>query len=405
MNINDFIKKHAGSMTDKDMLLALSKQGVELSLNALQRRRQRLDIKQTPESIEKNTPSDADLTMLKELCITNNLPFERWKMWWWKVPEHSICFQNQEAIEKEQKFYSQLVEDVKKHAPKYAKRKSKTTGEHMLVLPQADIHIGKWASEEETGSTFNSAKAVRRVKEGTAELVAKGALFGVKSYVVCLGNDMLHTDNGKTTTSGTPQDTDGSWFHNFRLARDLYVAMIEELAADADVYLVFVPSNHDWRSGFALSEVVAAYFSKHPNVTSMTTERHRKYLVFGQNLIMFTHGDGAKEKDLHWLLATEASQAWSKTKFRYVYLGHLHHKIRKVAGHQNAQTEKDRIGFTELDVSVVGEPDRDVNIEYVRSSSGTDGWHDRNGYISKPAMEAFLHHPEAGQIARFTHWF
>jgi hypothetical protein len=53
----------------------------------------------------------------------------------------------------------------------------------------------------------------------------------------------------------------------------------------------------------------------------------------------------------------------------------------------------------------LAEPGRDVNIEYVRSTSGVDGWHDRNGYTSKPALEAFLHHPEGGQIARFTQFF
>ena len=350
-------------------------------------------------------PTKADMTRLRQICDERNLPFEKWGIWWDKTKDSSIAFYNREAIEREANHFQELIAEMKKHAPKYKKRKIDPTGEHMLVLPQADIHIGKWSTTLEVGSEYNSAIAVERAKQGTDELVSKGRAFGVKQFVLCIGNDILHTDNGKTTTSNTPQDTDGSWFSNFRLAKALYVSIIEQLALYGDVHLIFVPSNHDWRTGYALSEAVAAHFHNHPNVHPMVTERHRKYVVYGNNLMMFSHGDGAKEKDLHWHLATEASEAWSKTSHRYIYLGHLHHKIKKVQGHQNGLIEKDKIGFTEIDATVQAEADKDVNIEYVRSSSGSDSWHDRNGYTSKPAMEAFLHHHSAGQVARFTQWF
>ena len=352
-----------------------------------------------------NEPNAVQMASFEKHCQDNNLPFTMWRGFWHKTAEYSSFFVNKQAVEEDSRRFQQLIADIKKSAPKYKKRKVDPTGEHMLVLPQADIHIGKWASIAETGGAYNQQIAVERALAGTDSLVAKARLFGVKSFVVCVGNDILHTDNGKTTTSGTPQDNDGSWFENFRLARSLYVSIIEQLALYGDVYIVFVPSNHDWRSGFALSETVAAHFHNHPNVTALITERHRKYIVYGKNLLMFSHGDGSKEKDLHWHMATEAGKAWSQTHHRYVYLGHLHHKIRKVQGHQNAQQEKDRVGFTEIDVTVQADAGRDVSIEYVRSSSGADGWHDRNGYTSKPAMEAFLHHVTEGQCARFTHWF
>lgn len=350
-------------------------------------------------------PTEAQLSSFEAHCKSNNLPYDNWRGFWHKTAEYSSFFVNKEAIEADEQRFQQFIAEVKKYSPKYKKRKVDPTGEHMLVLPQADLHIGKWATMSETGNEFNSQIAVERARVGTDALVSKAKPFGVKSYVVCIGNDLLHTEDGRGTTSGTPQDTSGSWHTNFRLARDLYIAIIEQLALHADVYLVYVPGNHDTRSGYAVAETVAAFFHNHPNVHTMITERHRKYFVYGKNLIMFSHGDGAKEKDLHWHLATEASEAWGKTSHRYVYLGHLHHKIRKSQGHTNGQLEKDKIGFTEIDVSINAEPDRDVNIEYVRSSSGHDKWHYQNGYVAKPAVEAFLHHIENGQVARFTHWF
>ena len=350
-------------------------------------------------------PNEAELRSFKEHCEAHNLPYDQWRAFWHKTREYSALFANNKALEDDKALFQELIADIKRHAPKYKRRKVDPRGDHLLVLPQCDIHVGKWCGKEETGNEYDIAKAVERARLGTDALVAKANAFGVKQFVVCIGNDILHTDNGKTTTSGTPQDTDGSWFSAFRAARTLYVSIVEQLALHGDVHIIHVPSNHDWRTGYALSEVVAAQFANHPNVKSMVTERHRKYLVYGKNLIMFSHGDGAKEKDLHWHMATEAAEAWSKTTHRYIYLGHLHHKIKKVQGHQNAQTEKDKVGFTEIDATVMAAEARDVNIEYVRSPSASDGWHERNGYTSKPAMEAFLHHYTDGQVARFTHWF
>ena len=350
-------------------------------------------------------PDEKQLAAFEVHCRANNLPLNLWRAFWHKTKEYSSYFINEEAIEEDNNRHSEMLADLRKLAPRYKKRKIDPVGEHLLFIPNADIHVGKWAGAEETGAEYNMKIAVDRVRVATDALVSKAMIFGVKQFVVCLGNDVLHTDNGKTTTNGTPQDNDGTFFRNFRMAKAMYIGMIEQLALHGDVLLVHVPSNHDWRSGYTLSEAVSERFHFHPNVKTMITERHRKYIVYGQNLIMVTHGDGVKEKDLHWHLATEGSKPWSKTKFRYIYLGHLHHKIRKIDGHQKLRLEKDLIGFTEIASKFHSEPEDNVEIEYVRSPSGADGWHDRNGYTSKPAMEVFLHHPQDGQVARFTHFF
>lgn len=363
-------------------------------------------------SIKPKPATQADINALRQHCREQGLPFDARRLWWHKTKEFSVSFYDAEKIEEEQNFYQTLLDDLKKHAPKYRRRKVLPKGEHLLVLPMADIHVGKWLCEEETSSEYNSQIVEERVRAGTDSLVAKANAHGVSDFVVCLGNDMLHTDDGRSTTSGTPQDNDGSWFANFRLAVKIMTGIIEQLALHGKVHLMFVPANHDWRSGFAIAQVVAAHFANHPNVSnghegSGLTELHRKYFVYGHNLIMFTHGDGAKEKDLHWLMATEAAEAWSKTKFRYVYMGHIHHKVRKTQGITNALVEKDRIGYTEINAGSFSDAMHNVAIEYARSPTPSDGWHHRQGYIgpNNQAVEAFLHHPIDGQMARFTHFF
>ena len=81
---------------------------------------------------------------------------------------------------------------------------------YCLVIDPADIHIGKLASAYETGEDYNNEIAVKRVNQGIEKILSYVQCFPLDKIVLIIGNDILHTDNAKrTTTSGTPQDTDG----------------------------------------------------------------------------------------------------------------------------------------------------------------------------------------------------
>jgi hypothetical protein len=135
------------------------------------------------------------------------------------------------------------------------------------------------------------------------------------------------------------------------------------------------------------------------------SELHRKYYRFEGNLIGLTHGDGAKEADLYPLMMTEARAHISDCTHRYWYVHHLHHKIRKQAGVLSHKREKDHIGMTMMHNAARSMEGDNVQIEWVRSMSPPDGWHDRNGYVNRQAVECFVHHPHDGQDGRFTVWF
>jgi hypothetical protein len=249
------------------------------------------------------------------------------------------------------------------------------------VIDPADIHIGKLASSFETGEDYNNQIAVQRVREGVKGILDKTAGFNIDKILFIAGNDILHIDTPRrTTTSGTFQDTDGMWYDNFLIAKQLYIEILEMLVTVADVHFCFNPSNHDYTNGFFLADTIQSWFSKCKNITFDCSIAHRKYYTYGTNMIGSTHGDGAKAQDLPLLMAQESPLSWSQTKHRYVYTHHVHHK-----------TSKDYIGVT---------------VESLRSPSGTDSWHHRNGYTGSPkAVEGFLHHPEHGQVARITHLF
>jgi hypothetical protein len=318
---------------------------------------------------------------LAAACEANGLPVANVKQYWHKGKQYSI-----QVAAKKEVSYDEVKESVvaamKRHAPKYpALKRSRIKDGHLLVIDPADIHIGKLATAFETGEDYNTQIAVKRVREGVQGILNKAQGFNIEKILFIIGNDILHIDTPhRKTTAGTPQDTDGMWYSNFLIAKKLYVEVIELLLQVADVHVQYDPSNHDYTNGFFLADTIASWFSRSKNVTFNTSIAHRKYFQYGANLIGTSHGDGAKVTDLPLLMAQEAKKEWAQTKHWYFYIHHIHHK-----------TSKDYGG---------------VCVESLRSPSGTDSWHDRNGYKFAPkAVEAFIHHPQHGQVSRITHIF
>lgn len=297
-------------------------------------------------------------------------------------------------------------ERLSKASPVVAVPNDYLGGDHMLSLTPADVHMGKLCEAMETGDAYNMQVAEQRTKDAVAGLMKVASAFGLECVTVNTGNDGLHIDNSrKTTTGGTPQDTDGSIFSMFDAMFDTWVWVISEAAKYAPVHVVFDPSNHPWVSDWMLNRSIMAWFRNDERVTfdvKMNSIRHRKYQVYGVNLIGYTHGDGAKDKDLPNLMQYECREWWGKTQRGYWLVKHKHHKDAKTVGLSGYQQEKDGMGVTVIRSGDM-QLEKNVSVEIVRSPSGTDGWHDRNAFVGAiKAVECFLFHATRGQVARFT---
>jgi hypothetical protein len=317
---------------------------------------------------------------LSKECEEKGIPINDVKHYWYKGDNFSINVKAPTITYMDVR--EQIIEEMQSHAPKYQPLKRKEIKDkHLLVIDPADIHIGKLGMKSESGEDYNVNIAVNRVVEGIGSLLDKAIGFNIDKIMYVIGNDILHTDNPRrTTTSGTPQDTDGMWHSNFLIAKKLHVGVIDILRGIADVYVQYDPSNHDYTSGFFLADTISSWYSKDKHVQFNTGVSHRKYFRYHDNLIGTTHGDGAKEQDLALLMAHETGVDWSSCKHKYFYTHHIHHK-----------KSKDYMGVT---------------VESMRSPSGPDGWHHRNGYLHSPkGIDAFIHHPKAGQVARLSHIF
>jgi hypothetical protein len=347
----------------------------------------------TKESARKNKNVDKLRTYVSRFRnrgikeATNNLQVDTTnvKHLWLKDKNSSLFVKNPDYKELQEKDFETLskalLNDLKAYIPKYDKIVYEDKKDaHLLVIDPADVHIGKLCSAFEVGETYNNQIAVQRVLQGVKGILNKVKGFEIDQINLIIGNDILHIDSPKRqTTSGTPQDTDGMWHTNFIIAKQLYVDVIEILMQVAPVHVTYNPSNHDYTHGFFLAQVIETHFRNSNDVSFNVDIAHRKYYTYFNNLIGSTHGDGAKTENLALLMAHE-SKDWSNCKHKYVYTHHLHHKVSK---------------------DVMG-----VCVETLRSPSGTDSWHHRNGYQHAPkAIEGFLHHKENGQIARITHLF
>jgi len=333
-------------------------------------------------------------SVIDETLHRGNLQGWDCKVAWVKNTETGVSalvtnpdYKDSQAVSYE-RIRDEMVSELKSFSPIVGEyKRTPTKDPHCLILDIADLHIGKLVTTYGTGTEYNVDIAVKRALEASESLINKSEPYNLDKIYFIIGNDVLHTDNPKrTTTAGTPQDTDGMWYDNFKVARKVYTEIIARLSTIAPVHIVHCPSNHDNMSGFMLADAVYCFFYNNENITFDISLMHRKYTKYGLNFLGFSHGEGAKLEQVPLLAANEAPKLWAETEFRYTFLHHVHHKQ-----YWKFKSGVDFIGMT---------------VEYLRSPSESDIWHSREGFTgSKVSIEAFIHHPTQGQVSRLSYNF
>lgn len=296
---------------------------------------------------------------------------ERWKLIIddaerWRRFEHSALIPMQESIAA--------------HAPRYVPpvvTLASPAREFDLVLCPMDLHYGKgagWADEVRTGYSRDEARALLIQK--TERLLSAVTLYGrPRRIITAVGSDWFHIDTDQgTTTSGTPQDMDGTPHAILWEGSQLAITQIDMLRQIAPVDVYYCAGNHDRLLGWGLLYAVYAWFRNADNVTIHQSAAPRQYAVSGSTLIGFTHGDGPKPKDLPLLMAAEAADLWGRTKHRAWFTGHLHHEL-----------VRDTMGVMHYQLA---------------SLSGSDRWHERSGYVgARRTLAGYVVDAEEGVTA------
>lgn len=357
---DDFIKEYVGKKpqaTNQEIADALNKLGYKYTQEAVRHRRRDMGL------------SGFRLLVEGASLEPENIPYAWVKTDGLSAMVHNPLYKKGD----EQDGLKEAIEEIKGHAPRYPNiEREILIDPHLMIVNLTDVHIGE-----------NTEVAYARALVAVENAICSGRMFSLEKIVFIGGNDILHVDNPNyTTTKGTQLQGDRSWPEMFEVARRLYVELLEKLLRIADVHYMHVLSNHDEVMGWTLSQTMQAWFNKCQHITFDVSHEPRKYFVYGDNLLAFTHGHGMKENDLPLAIATEAHASWGKTRHRFCYMGHVHHSKALFT-----KSVKEKSG---------------IELIWLRSSQEVNEYERRQGYITSAGVSTFIHHPTQGQVARFN---
>jgi len=265
-------------------------------------------------------------------------------------------------------------------------RPKKPTGKrrYLYEIAPVDLHVGKYAWGEETGSDYDIRIAERVFTDAIDDLLDRARHLPIDLIAFIVGNDLLQTDTTiGTTTAGTFVDTDSRIKKSFRRARAINSWAIRECAKIAPVRVIIVPGNHDELMAFCVGEVLAAEFAGDRRVTFDDSVRPRKYLRYGTTLLGWMHGNTEKTADLPLIMATECKKDWAATTQREIHTAHFH-KAKETR-------------YT------AGDSFNGVRVRILPSLCTADAWHSKMGYVGETrACEAYLWDKERGYAGHFS---
>ena len=251
--------------------------------------------------------------------------------------------------------------------------------DNMMEVVIPDIHVGKLAWAPEVGQDYDLKISEGLYDEAIEVAIERGKGFGLDKIVLVVGNDLLHFDNlENTTTRGTAVTADSRYQKVYKATRQMITRGIERLRKVTPVTVKVVPGNHDTVSSFTLGDALEVQFGNCPDVVIDNSPRYRKYLKFGKNMIMWTHGDKGKLDDYPLLMATEEPQMWGETVFREAHTGDKHQR-RLIELHG-------------------------VAVRILPTLCATDDWHSMMGFTSNlRCSENFIWNGEYGLIGTIIH--
>lgn len=279
------------------------------------------------------------------------------------------------AAEAIKEFVRFLVKDAKGLSPSI-KAPAHSNSDLLAVYPMGDPHFGMYAWAKETGADFDLTEAERLTQAAIDRLVSS-APAAQTALLLSLG-DFFHADNNSAATpaSGHKLDVDSRFAKVQQVGlRAMRHAIQRLLEKHETVHVWMMPGNHDPHASYALALALDAFFDNQPRVTIDLSPSLYKYMRFGKVLIGAHHGHAAKFAQLPLIMATDRSEDWGSTAFRYWYCGHIHHKT----------VDKEHPG---------------VMVETFRTLAAPDAYAAGAGYRAGRDMCLIVHHTKFGEVER-----
>ena len=225
-----------------------------------------------------------------------------------------------------------------------------------ISLP--DIHYGKL-----TELTMHAVE--EQFMSTVYNLVDKAKGLNIEKFILPIGNDGMNSEGLRlTTTKGTFQHDAIGWRDSFQGYCNLMTQAIDFLKTKAPVHVVVISGNHDFERMFYAGDVIKGWYRNDKNVVVDNSMDSRKYVEYGVNMLMYTHGDKEKPSEMPLIMATEQPEMFARCPVREVHCGHLHKEM-------------------------VNEY-RGIKVRFIPSICANDDWHKTMGYSALRTGQAYV---------------
>lgn len=271
-------------------------------------------------------------------------------------------------LNKIEEFFNNL--DRSYSLPSLNKNYSYLSGDKLLLIDIADLHMNLQASVFTTGNEYNCDIAEKLFFYVIEDILTRTQSYDFEEIVFCIGGDMLNGDNLRgTTTKGTEQISDLHYYDAYERLCAMTIKAIDVLKERSKVSVIYVMGNHDELAGFKLAKYIDAWFRYDDRVSVDYQPIARKYKLYGKTLFCFAHD--AKVQKLPAIIADEAREFWSQAETTEVFLQHLH--TEQVLMEEN-----------------------NIRIQRLPTISGRSKWSSDQGYGSKRQCKSFIFDYEDG---------
>lgn len=285
----------------------------------------------------------------------------------------SALNQNQQQIQ--EAFLEAFKSDIPKISATKFSNKENIDDALLNVYVYGDPHIGLRTWEDETGTNHDLNASINLFTTAHADLVHRSP--NADTAIILNLGDYFHADDGRNVTlrSGHVLDVDGRYQKVRIVGFKILRAMIEmALEKHKKVIVWNIQGNHDDYSAIDLSLWLSVAYEDEPRVQIETSPNRFYYYQHGYVMLAATHGDTVRQNKIQGVMASDKSEMWGQTKFRYAHMGHIHHK-----------TLKDEAG---------------VAVETHRVLQPNDLYSHMAGYRSQRDAQCITYHSRLGEYAR-----
>ena len=239
-----------------------------------------------------------------------------------------------------------------------------------------DHHLSALCWSPETGGDDWDTNIAQDVLIKAVDKLVSAAGESEVGALINLG-DFLHANSSDNKTAkGTPVDVDGRLGRVIRVVGNLFRVLITRmLETHKEVWLINVRGNHDPDASLWLNEMMRLYFASEPRVKVFDNFSKWTHFEWGETLVVMHHGDRIKTQGLYEAVTRDYAEQWGRTKYRYLYHGHIHHRT-----------------VTELG---------GLHLESFGVLCPPDAYHSASGYGSARSMSCVILDKNYGEHSRF----